>query len=211
MASLLRKLLSACAVLVLLATSAGAVEKDLPATIEYNRDVRPILSDACWQCHGPDAARRKAGLRLDTEAGARAELGGGTHAVVPGDPGRSELVRRITSADDEERMPPAKSGRKLTARQVEILRRWVAGGAKWQKHWAFLPPVRPPLPAVKDAKWARTGIDFFILDRLEREGLRPSPEADRETLLRRVSLDLTGLPPTPAEVEAYLAESSCRA
>jgi hypothetical protein len=203
-----RKLLSACAALAFLATPAGAAEKDLPATIEYNRDVRPILSDACYHCHGPDAARRKAGLRLDTEAGAFANLGGGTRAVVPGDPGRSEMIRRITSAEDEERMPPAKSGRKLTPRQVEILRRWVARGAKWQKHWAFLPPVRPPLPSVKDAKWVRNGIDFFILDRLEREGLHPSPEADRVTLLRRASLDLTGLPPTPAEVDAFLADTS---
>ncbi len=207
MVSLSRKLLSACSLLAFLPTPAGAAEGDVPATIEYNRDVRPILSDACYQCHGPDAARRKAGLRLDTEAGALADLGG-THAVVPGDPGRSELVRRIASADDEERMPPAKSARKLTPRQVEILRRWVAQGARWQKHWAFLPPVRPPLPAVKDNRWVRNGIDAFVLDRLEREGLRPAPEADKVTLLRRASLDLTGLPPTPAEVDAFLADAS---
>jgi hypothetical protein len=210
MPSLLRQLLSACGLLACLAARAGAAGGEVPATVEYNRDVRPILSDTCYHCHGPDAARRKARLRLDTEAGAKADLGG-RHAIVPGDPGRSELVRRIISTEDEERMPPPSSGRKLTPRQVEVLRRWVAQGAKWQKHWAFLPPVRPPLPAVKDSRWVRNGIDAFLLDRLEGEGLRPSPEADRVTLLRRASLDLTGLPPTPAEVDAFLADTSAGA
>ncbi len=202
MASLPCKVLSACGLLACLA--APAAGGDVPATVEYNRDVRPILSDTCYHCHGPDAARRKADLRLDSEAGAR-------QAVVPGDPGRSELIRRITSTDDAERMPPPRSGGKLTPRQIELLRRWVVQGAKWQKHWAFLPPVRPPLPAVQDPRWVRNGIDAFILDRLEREGLRPSPEADGVTLLRRAALDLTGLPPTPAEVDAFLADTSAGA
>src|SRR5262249_46917040 len=135
------KLISVFGLLACLAAQAGAAEGDVPATVEYNRDVRPILSDTCYHCHGPDAPRPQARLRLDTEAGALADLGG-QHAVVPGKPDRSELVRRITSTEDEERMPPAKSGRKLTPGQVEVLRRWVAQGAKWQKHWAFLPPVR---------------------------------------------------------------------
>jgi mono/diheme cytochrome c family protein len=193
----------------LLAGRAGAAGPEpLPAVVEYNRDVRPILSDACYQCHGPDAGRRKAGLRLDTEAGARAELDDGKRALVPGEPTRSELIRRITSADPGGRMPPAKSGRRLGDRQVAILRRWVEQGARWQKHWSLLPPRRPDLPPVRDPAWVKNGIDAFVLARLEREGLRPSPEADRATLLRRVTLDLTGLPPTPEEADAFLADGS---
>jgi hypothetical protein len=196
----------ACPVLLALPAALAAAAEPLPATVEYNRDIRPLLSDACYQCHGPDAARRKADLRLDTEAGARADLGGDTRAVVPGDPARSELLRRVSSDDEDERMPPAKSGRRLSRRQVALLRRWIEQGAKWQKHWSFLPPRRPDLPPVRTPGWVRNGIDRFVLARLERDELHPSPEADRVTLLRRVSLDLTGLPPTPAEVDAFLAD-----
>jgi mono/diheme cytochrome c family protein len=171
------------------------------APVEFNRDVRPILADTCFQCHGPDKAQRKAALRLDTEEGAAKILG-------RDDPTRSELVRRITATDDAERMPPPKSGRALTPAQIDTLKRWVADGAKWQRHWSFLPPARPLLPGVRSRDWPRNGIDHFILARLEREGLAPSPEADRTTLLRRVTLDLTGLPPTPAEVDAFLADAS---
>jgi mono/diheme cytochrome c family protein len=178
-----------------------------PPPVEFNRDIRPILSDTCFQCHGPDQARRKAGLRFDTEEGAFGDLGG-RHAIVPGDLAKSELYRRITATDESERMPPVKSGRKLNARQIDLLRRWIEQGAKWQKHWAFLPPVRPPLPAVTNTAWVRNAIDSFILARLESEGLGPSPEAERTTLLRRATLDLTGLPPTPAEVDAFLADNS---
>jgi hypothetical protein len=169
--------------------------------VEFNRDVRPILADACFACHGPDKAKRKAGLRLDTEEGA-------AKVLAAGDPAKSELFRRITAKDEDERMPPPKSGRALTAAQIEALRLWIAEGAKWQKHWSFIPPARPPLPVVKNSTWSRNGIDRFILARLEREGLAPSPEADRTTLLRRATLDLTGLPPTPAEVDAFLADAS---
>jgi len=166
----------------------------------FNRDVRPILSDNCYQCHGPDKAKRKANLRLDTEEGA-------AKVLAAGHPTKSELIRRIASHDDK-RMPPAKSGRVLTTAQIDTLTRWVEQGASWQKHWSFLPPVRPPLPTVKNAAWSRNGIDPFILARLERDGLAPSPEADRKTLIRRVTLDLTGLPPTPREVDAFLADPS---
>jgi hypothetical protein len=176
----------------------------LPDTIEFNRDIRPILSDHCFQCHGPDKAKRKADLRLDTESGAL----GDAQIIVPGEPDKSELVRRITAAKERERMPPVKFARKLSERQIELLRHWIAQGAKWQPHWSFLPPKRPPLPRVRNAAWTRNGIDSFILERLEGEGLQPSPEADRITLLRRVTLDLTGLPPTPAEVDAFLNDSS---
>jgi hypothetical protein len=171
------------------------------AVVEFNRDVRPILSDTCFQCHGPDKAKRKAKLHFDTEEGART-------AVVAGKPGESELIRRITAADADKRMPPPATGHSLSPQQVKILTQWVAEGAKWQKHWSFIPPVRGTLPAVKNADWPRNPIDRFVLARLEKEGLTPSPEADRITLLRRVSLDLTGLPPTPAEVEALLADTA---
>ncbi|HEX5271069.1 MAG TPA: DUF1553 domain-containing protein, partial [Gemmataceae bacterium] len=171
------------------------------AAVEFNRDVRPILADACFPCHGPDKAKRKADLRLDTEEGA-------AKVLTPGDPAKSELFRRVTARDNDERMPPPKSGRALTAAQIDALKRWIVEGARWQKHWSFIPPVRPPLPPVKSPARVRNGIDRFILARLERDGLAPSPEADRTTLLRRVTLDLTGLPPTPAEVDAFLADRS---
>jgi hypothetical protein len=165
------------------------------------------LSDNCFQCHGPDKAKRKAKLRLDTEEGAFADRDG-YQAIVPGNPGKSEVIRRITSEDDSERMPPAASARKLTGRQIELIRRWIEQGAKWQKHWAFLPPGRPIPPTLKNRAWPRNPIDIFVLQRLEREGLAPSPEADRTTLIRRVTLDLTGLPPTPGEMDAFLTDHS---
>ena len=176
--------------------------------IEFNRDVRPILADKCWECHGPDATAKRIRLRLDSEAGATADLGGGRRAVVPGDPARSELVRRIASEDEMMRMPPASSTHKLTPQEIETLSAWVKQGATWQAHWAFRAPVRPALPAVRNRAWPKNEIDSFVLARMEAEGLAPSPEADRETLLRRVTLDLTGLPPTPAEIDAFLADKS---
>jgi hypothetical protein len=192
-----------------LATTAGAAEP-LPNEIEFNRDIRPILSDHCFPCHGPDRARRKADLRLDTQAGALADLGG-ERAVVPGEPDKSELLHRITADDNSKRMPPAKFGRRLTDQQIQLLQRWIERGAHWQSHWSLLTPKRPPLPRVEDTAWPRNGLDRFVLARLEREGLRPAPEADRTTLLRRVTLDLTGLPPTLSEVDAFLNDSSADA
>jgi len=178
--------------------------------VEFNRDIRPILSDKCYTCHGPDKANRKTKLRFDVESGAKADLGG-RFAIVPGDPSRSEMVRRITASNKALRMPPAYSGVTLTPREIELIQRWIQQGAKWEKHWSFLPPKHPPLPQVRDTNWPRNGIDRFVLARLEREGLAPSPEADRATLIRRVTLDLTGLPPTPAEVDAFLKDSSPQA
>jgi len=174
--------------------------------VDFNRDIRPLLSDTCFQCHGPDPKTRKADLRLDTRAGA-VEDRGGTAAIVPGKPEQSALLARITATDATERMPPAKTGKKLTDAQVQLVRRWIEQGAEYKGHWSFIPPTRPALPAVKDAGWVRTPIDRFILVRLEREGLRPSAEADRVTLIRRLTLDLTGLPPAPAEVDAFLADA----
>jgi hypothetical protein len=194
----------AAAALVLWAVPAFAGP---PPAVSFNRDVRPILSENCFQCHGPDAARRKAGLRLDTREGSTAALDAG-RAVVPGDPAASLLLQRVVSADAGERMPPRATGRRLTPEQVEVLRRWVRAGAPYQRHWSLIPAERPPLPAVADSTWPRNAIDTFILARLEKEGLRPSPEAAKSTLLRRVSLDLTGLPPTPRELDDFLADSS---
>jgi hypothetical protein len=174
--------------------------------IQFNRDIRPILSENCFLCHGPDHAKRKAGLRLDTPDGAAVELDAG-RAIVPGKPLESLLVQRIL-AEPAKRMPPAKSGRHLTQHQIDLLREWIAQGAQYEKHWSFLPPRRPPLPKVKDKAWPKNPIDYLVLARLEKEGFKPSPEAPRQTLLRRVTLDLTGLPPTPAELAAFVADRS---
>ena len=165
--------------------------------VRFNRDVLPILADNCFACHGPDAGKRKAGLRLDREADARKAVG---------KPHASEFVRRPTSSDPAERMPPHGSGRELTKAQTETLRKWIVEGAVWEKHWAFLPPTRPEPPTVSEPGWVRTPIDRFILARLEQAGLRPSAGADRATLIRRMSFDLTGLPPTPAEVDAFVRD-----
>jgi hypothetical protein len=178
-------------------------------TVEFNRDIRPILSDNCFTCHGPDKANRKGKLRLDVAEDALADRGG-YHAIVPRNSDKSEVIRRIL-AKGKDQMPPISSGHKLSARQIDLLRRWIDQGAVWQKHWSFLAPQRASLPEVKNRKWLRNGIDHFVLARLEQEGLAPAPEADRITLLRRVSLDLTGLPPTPAEVDAFLADKSADA
>jgi len=171
--------------------------------VEFNRDIRPILSENCIACHGPDKARRKAKLRLDLRADA-IEHG----AIVPGKPDESELLARVMAAEVEEVMPPPESTKSLTPAQKVLLRRWVAEGAKYQAHWAYEPIRRPALPAVKRGDWIKNPVDPFILAGLEAKGIGPSPEADRRTLLRRLSLDLIGLPPTPAEVAAFEADPS---
>jgi hypothetical protein len=177
--------------------------------VEFNRDIRPILSDKCYACHGPDASKRKTKLRLDTEAGAKIDLAAGRKAIAPGHPEQSEIYRRVSSQDKAVRMPPAYMGRDpLDAREIDLLGRWIAQGAQWQPHWSLIPPRRAPLPAVRDSHWRRNPIDAYVLAGLEKEGLPPSPEAGKRTLIRRVSLDLTGLPPTPAEVDAFLADPS---
>ncbi len=173
--------------------------------VQFNRDIRPILSDNCFQCHGPDQAQRKADLRLDVEASAKRDSGT-ARPLVPGKPDESELYRRITSADVDEHMPPPTSGKKLTATQIELIAAWIRDGAKWEKHWSFIPPERAAVPNVRDVNWVGNPIDAFVLARLEAEGLAPSVEADKTTLIRRLTLDLTGLPPTPAEVDRFLAD-----
>ena len=175
-----------------------------PRHLSYNRDVRPILAENCFPCHGPDKAARKAGLRLDREEIAKGTLASGTVPVVAGAPDKSALVARVLHADEERRMPLAKSGRaRLSPEQIATLRRWIAEGAEWEPHWAYIPPVRPTPPATRDTRWSRNAIDAFILAPIEKAGLRPSPEASRAQLLRRLSFDLTGLPPTPEEVRAF--------
>jgi Protein of unknown function (DUF1553)/Protein of unknown function (DUF1549)/Concanavalin A-like lectin/glucanases superfamily/Planctomycete cytochrome C len=177
-------------VLIFAATFADA------QTVNFDRDVRPILADRCFTCHGPDEKRRMANLRLDTKDG--------LYGVVA----NHKLLTRISASNLATRMPPAQTGAGLTDAQIEILRRWMEQGAKWERHWAFDPPQRPELPAVHDQKWPRNEIDRFVLARLDREGLKPSPEADRATLLRRLSFDLTGLPPATRELNAFLADKS---
>jgi mono/diheme cytochrome c family protein len=190
-----------------LAASSGPIRAaEIVPAIDFDRDIRPVLSENCYACHGPDAKRRKADLRLDIRDGAFAKTGDKT-TIVPGNSAKSELVRRISATDDDQ-MPPVKSGKKLSVAQIETLRKWVDSGAQWEKHWAFVPPVRPAAPAVKNAGWVRNPIDAFVLVKLEEKGLAPSPEADRYTLIRRLSLDLTGLPPSVEEVDAFVNDVS---
>jgi mono/diheme cytochrome c family protein len=178
------------------------------ADVDFTRDVRPILSRHCFKCHGPDDKARKAGLRLDTPEAAVKPAESGIAAIIPGKPADSELVVRIDSTDPNEVMPPPHTKNPLTESQKQILKQWVAAGAEYKPHWAFVPPKQVPLPKVKHASWPRNPIDYFVLARLEREGLQPSPEADRYTLVRRLYLDLIGLPPTPADADAFMDDQS---
>ena len=168
--------------------------------VDFNRDVRPILSDNCFACHGPDEKQRKAKLRLDTRDGALPTLD-------LKKPGESDLIKRILTTDKTEHMPPITTGKVVTPAQVETLRQWIAEGAEYRGHWAFIPPKRAEVPAVGDG-WAINPIDRFTLDRLQKENLKPSPEASKTTLIRRVTLDLTGLPPTPKEIDDFLADNT---
>ena len=179
----------------------------VPEQLSFNRDIRSILSDNCFACHGQDAKKREADLRLDTFAGATGEEGG-PQAIVPGDAESSELLRRVASDDEDERMPPPSSHKTLTDAQKDLLKRWIEQGAKYQRHWAFEPIQRPVVPEVQGA---RHPIDAFLAVRWQQAGLTAQPEADRETLIRRVALALTGLPPTVAEVDQYLADSAADA
>src|SRR5215471_13027343 len=172
--------------------------------VRFSRDVRPILSNRCFKCHGPDL--KKGGLNLQARDSAVKPRGRRGPAIVPGKSGDSRLIERITATDPDERMPP--KGDPLTPAQVATLKAWIDQGAKYEEHWAYVKPVRPPLPPVKNRAWVRNDIDAFVLARLEQEGLSPSPEADRATLIRRLSLDLTGLPPTGEEIDAFLADRS---
>lgn len=199
------------ALVLALGLGARTSDEPLPAiaaatAVDFNRDIRPILSNNCFQCHGPDAAARKAGLRFDLRDDAITPLESGAVAIAPGDPANSELLRRVTTLDPLDRMPPPESDKTLTAEQIDTLRRWIESGAEYQRHWSFEPVARDAPPQVGDESWCRDDIDRFILARLESEGLDPSPAASREALLRRVTLDLTGLPPTLEEIDAFLTD-----
>ncbi len=188
-------------------TSSAPPPQAAAKPVDFNRDIRPILSDTCFKCHGPDEHARMANLRLDETEGLFVDRGG-YRIIVPGHSAQSKLYQKISSKDDSFRMPPIYSGRTLTPKQIELFKEWIDQGAKWDTLWSLVPPKRPPVPEVKDKTWARNPIDNFVLARLESEGLKSSPEADRATLLRRVYFDLTGLPPTPAEIDAFLADHS---
>ena len=173
-------LIAGCVIVVCLGSGGKADEKRPP--VDFNREVRAILSKNCFACHGPDDEQRKAGLRLDRRDAALKELESGLYAIVPGKIDESEVVARITTDDAAERMPPKKSGRELTPAEIALLTRWVAEGASYAEHWSFVKPARPALPPLKQPGWPKNGIDHFILSRLEQGGLAPSPEADRHAI-----------------------------
>jgi len=180
---------------------------DLPAKVEFNRDVRPILSENCYQCHGPDKNARKADLRLDTKDGLFAPIDGNS-PIVPGNLDKSELYRRIVTTDRDEVMPKPKSGKKLTAKQIALIKLWIEQGATWQGHWAYIKPARPAVPEVQQPIVARNPIDLFVFAKLKENNLKPAIEADRVTLIRRLYFDLIGLPPTQQQVEAFVNNQS---
>ncbi|MFT4016456.1 MAG: PSD1 and planctomycete cytochrome C domain-containing protein [Agriterribacter sp.] len=182
----------------------------MPETVSYNFDIRPIFSDKCFACHGPDANKREAGLRLDIADSAFKALKEhpGAHALVAGKPELSQAYLRLVATDSTQLMPPVKSNLKLTEREIQLIEKWIKQGAKYEKHWAFAAPQKSPLPKVDNDKWPRNEIDYFILAKQEQRGLKPSEEADKERLLKRLSLDLTGLPPTIEMMDAFLADKS---
>ena len=192
---------------VLLVALVAVSRQPAAGDIAFNRDIQPILSENCFSCHGTDSAARKASLRLDRFNDVTNKLEDGAIAIVPGQPEKSEVVRRIF-AEDDDHMPPAKINKTLKPEQKALLKRWIIEGAKYEPHWSFVPPVKAPLPAVSNPKWVRNPVDDFILARLEQEKLKPNSEADRRTLIRRASFDLIGLPPTPAEIEAFVNDQS---
>jgi hypothetical protein len=198
-------LATACAGVIVSVTVEGTRAQDQASPApSFTREVLPILSNNCFACHGPDEQQRKTRFHFDTREGAFAKRG----VIEPGKAAESLLIEMVTHPDPKQRMPPPESGHTLTDAQISVLRRWIDAGAPWDTHWAYVPAKRPDPPVTKRTGWTRNPIDQFILARLEREGLQPSPEADKETLLRRVTYDLTGLPPTPAEVDTFLADKA---
>ncbi|MEM8891686.1 MAG: PSD1 and planctomycete cytochrome C domain-containing protein, partial [Bacteroidota bacterium] len=203
-------ILGVAACLWIAGLSSGAKEETLPEIVDYNFHIRPILSDKCFTCHGPDANKREAGLRLDEELAAKAELteSPGKFAIVAGDVIQSELVHRIWTADENELMPPPESNLKLTERERRLLEKWIEDGAEFKQHWAYIPPQKVELPEVKKTSWVKNEIDPFVLEKLDELGLAPNPMADKERLLKRAAFDLTGLPPTVEMQDRFLADES---
>jgi hypothetical protein len=187
--------------------------ESLPSVVDFNIHIRPILSDRCFKCHGPDANKRKASLRLDIADSAYAALkeSPGFHAIVPGDPENSQMFLRISSTDTSEQMPPPSSNLKLTQTEIELIKKWIKQGAVYKTHWALIAPQPQKIPETKNAKWAKNEIDRFILERLESLRLSPNEEADKERVLKRVCFDLTGLPPTIEMQERFLNDKSEKA
>ncbi|MEO1999776.1 MAG: DUF1553 domain-containing protein, partial [Planctomycetaceae bacterium] len=209
-ARLVSRLISPGMVLWLVGATLARAADGEPADVEFNRDIRPILSDTCYQCHGPDSAQRKADLRLDQ----RKQIYGARHeqrVVRPGRPADSLLWQRLTSRDADERMPPAASARHLKPRELALIRRWIEQGAVWQPHWSFVAPRAGQVPTTERSTHVRNPIDAFVRQRLKNSTLQPSPVAPRPTLIRRVTLDLTGLPPTPDEVQRFLGDTAANA
>lgn len=196
-------ILAGLAAAIVFAATDNSSAANPPAGAKFNRDIRPILSENCFGCHGPDSAARKADLRFDHR-----EVAVAMKAIVPGKPDSSEMIRRINSTDPDEQMPPPAAGKALTDQQKQLLRQWIAEGAGYQPLWSFIAPKRPELPAVKNQAWVKNPIDRFVLAKLEQNGLQPAPEADRRTVARRACLDLTGLPPTPEQVQQFLDDKS---
>jgi len=184
-------------------------ESSIPEFVDFNYHVRPILSDRCFKCHGPDAKARKAGLRLDTEEGAFAALKDDPthHVLVPGDPLQSAMYARMITTDTAEVMPPPSSNLSLTKNEIEVIRKWIAQGAKYKKHWSFIPPVKPVVPEVDDDMHAVNAIDNFVFVKQASYGLEPNEQAEKETLLKRVSMDLTGLPPTIEQQDRFMKDN----
>lgn len=200
-----------CAGWFAIAFLAGSSLLAAPARVDFNRDIRPLMGDTCFRCHGFDEKARKAKLRLDLRSEALKPASSGAIPIVPGQPEESEIIRRLFSKDADDRMPPESVHQPLSAAQKELVRRWIAEGAEYRDHWAYLPPQSVSPPRVRQSRWPRNPVDHFILARLEATKVTPAPEADKTTLIRRVSLDLTGIPPTPAEVRAFLADRSPQA
>lgn len=198
----MRRLSAVTALLLISLPLTGVTAKE---TVDFNREIRPIFSRNCSACHGPDEKQRQAGLRLDVRASAIA-VRDGSQAIVPGDAKKSDLMRRVSSNDADEQMPPPATGKRLTAAEIDFLSRWIKEGAPYSPHWAYVKPRRPTAPRVSDAAWPKNDIDRFLLARLDQQNLHPSPEADRGVLIRRLTLDLTGLPPTIAEVDAFTTD-----
>jgi len=194
-------------------TSNAVYEEQIPDKVSYNFDIRPILSDKCFICHGPDANKRQAGLRLDIAENAYKALEDNptAHALVPGQPLLSQVYLRISSEDSIERMPPVESNLSLTTREIKLIEKWIKQGAEYERHWAFVTPVNPPVPEVREKEWPKNEIDNFILQKLEQRGLTPNAEANRERLLKRVSLDLIGMPPSLEMMDSFLADTSVNA
>src|SRR5688572_7781798 len=190
--------------------SVARAQAPLPAKIDYNRDVRPIFSDTCFACHGPDKNTRKSNLRLDTREGAFAMLKSGKgRVIVPGKPDESEVYRRVSTKDEDDLMPPAEFHKTLSERQIAIIKKWIEQGAEFKGHWAYLPVQRPALPSAESSDGRfRSPIDKLVQGKLREVELPPAPEADRVTLIRRLYFDLLGLPPTKEQVDAFVADKS---